>query len=109
MGHLDNLDWRLRGPCSTLKPQEYDELFFPEQGRKIKKARAFCAGCPVKDICLEFALKNNCSGIWAGTNEQERGKMKHVLTRVIVEPVVAAVAPIRKKRRPVKICNVRVV
>jgi WhiB family redox-sensing transcriptional regulator len=109
MGHLDNLDWRLRGPCTSLKPNEYDEIFFPEQGRRIKKAREFCAECPVKDICLEFALKYNCSGIWAGTNERERSKMKQVLTRTVVEPVLAAVAPIRKKRRPVRVCNIKAI
>ena len=68
-------DWRVMGPCSTLPPSEYDTLFFPEKGRSINKAKAFCKNCPVILDCLEYALKNNEDGIWAGTCKKERDRI----------------------------------
>ena len=82
------LNWRLQGPCSQLSAAEADMLFFPDSGRSINKAKAFCAGCPVADICLEFALDHAMSGIWAGTSEKERNRIR--LFRYKVRGVVAA-------------------
>ena len=37
------------------------------------KAKALCLVCPVRDVCLEFALKiRESHGIWGGLNEFER-------------------------------------
>lgn len=104
MGLIDAMDWRLKGPCSKLSLTEYDRLFFPKSGRSIKEAKEHCNGCPVADICLQFAIDNNCEGIWAGTNYRERQKMVRVLKPKIiniVEPVLAKMAPIKPKRRKI--------
>jgi WhiB family redox-sensing transcriptional regulator len=43
------------------------ELFFSEQLDDIAAAKAFCAGCPVKDDCLESALtRREPWGVWGG-------------------------------------------
>ena len=106
MGLIAEFDWRIIGPCSTLSLLEYDRLFFPKSGRSIKEAKDFCNGCPVADTCLQFAIDNDCEGIWAGTNYRERQKMKLVLVPKVVASIVesklADVIPIRKKRKIVK-------
>ena len=48
-------------------------VFFPNDSTGVAIARRVCAGCPVKDVCLEYALANRLAhGIWGGTSEQER-------------------------------------
>src|SRR5258707_7842951 len=43
------------------------ELFFSEQLGGIAAAKAFCAGCPVKDDCLDSALtRREPWGVWGG-------------------------------------------
>lgn len=43
------------------------ELFFSEQLDDIAAAKAFCAGCPVKDNCLDAALtRREPWGVWGG-------------------------------------------
>jgi WhiB family redox-sensing transcriptional regulator len=66
--------------CSDKDP----ELFFPldKQTGEIKKAKAVCAGCPVKKDCLRFALNNGEQGVWGGTTESERVEMRRTGRRV---------------------------
>lgn len=56
------------------------DLWFAERGdneRETKAAKAICAGCPVKDQCLEAALTDNERfGIWGGYTERERRRIK---------------------------------
>ncbi len=51
-------DWRAEGACRTADP----DLFFPVAvgavaNRQIAKAQRICAGCPVRQQCLDFALR----------------------------------------------------
>lgn len=49
------------------------EIFFPERGDTTRPAKELCAGCPVRDDCLDYALANGIKhGIWGGTSEKER-------------------------------------
>ena len=60
--------WRDRAACRDADTN----LFFPpEEGGKAqaRKAKAICAGCPVRAECLESAEE---FGIWGGTAERER-------------------------------------
>jgi len=68
-------DWRPKGLCKKLTPKQSDKLFFPDSGRSINNAKAFCQGCPVSTECLEYALDHRLKGIWAGTNETERDRI----------------------------------
>ena len=69
-----NDDWRAAGACMHTDP----DLFFPisANGRaleQIAKAKALCAGCPVRQECLDFAYKHNVMhGIWGGTTPEDR-------------------------------------
>ena len=70
--------WRKDAACRDTSP----DLFFPvgTTGQaliQIAQAQAVCANCPVQDECLQFALATNQdSGIWGGTTEEERRKLR---------------------------------
>lgn len=70
-------DWRDRAACRDTDP----ELFFPisEIGpgaRQAARAKAVCAGCPVRQRCLDFALDNGLDhGVFGGTTERERREL----------------------------------
>ena len=57
-------------------------LFFPigttgPAIEQIESAKAVCDTCDVKAMCLDFALTTNQdSGIWGGTSEEERRKIR---------------------------------
>lgn len=74
----ENDGWRLAAACRDTDP----ELFFPVGTtgaalEQIAAAKAVCTACPVCSDCLEFALMTNQdSGIWGGTSEEERRKLR---------------------------------
>jgi len=39
-------------------------------------AKAVCARCPVRAKCLNWALSMNVSGVWGGSSEYERRRMR---------------------------------
>jgi WhiB family redox-sensing transcriptional regulator len=77
---LANADyhWRNDAICRDTNP----DLFFPvgTTGQalvQIEQAKTVCRECPVQAPCLEFALSTNQdSGIWGGTSEEERRKLR---------------------------------
>ena len=77
---LANADytWRRHASCRDTDP----DLFFPigttgPAIEQIEAAKAVCETCEVKDMCLDFALTTNQdSGIWGGTSEEERRKIR---------------------------------
>jgi WhiB family transcriptional regulator, redox-sensing transcriptional regulator len=70
--------WRREALCRDTNP----DLFFPvgTTGQalvQIDQAKQVCRACPVQADCLEFALSTNQdSGIWGGTSEEERRKLR---------------------------------
>jgi WhiB family redox-sensing transcriptional regulator len=49
-------------PC-----QREPELFFAESPRLLEQAKALCATCPVRDMCLAGALdRHEPYGVWGG-------------------------------------------
>lgn len=74
--HADEV-WQAKAACRG--PQT--ELFFApshyerkdDKERRESRAKAICAGCPVRKPCLEYALRiHEPHGIWGGLNEAER-------------------------------------
>ena len=68
------MDWIERARCLDEDP----DLFFPVGTtglalEQIALAKAVCAGCSVREICLEWAL-STCqdAGVWGGLDEEER-------------------------------------
>ncbi|MEE1943063.1 WhiB family transcriptional regulator [Streptomyces sp. TRM 70361] len=83
------------GAVSTAAPErprpacadEDPELFFPIGNTgpallQIEEAKAVCRrGCPLLESCLQGALERNESGVWGGTDEDERRRMKRRAAR----------------------------
>ena len=80
--------WHEKAACRGADP----DLFFPsEEGGKAQawKAKAICAGCPVRAECLDHAVRHGEHwGIWGGTAPGER------------DAPVAGTAPASQAARP---------
>jgi len=73
LGLGDSPWWWFAGLCAQTDP----ELFFPERGGSTRAAKAVCAGCPARAQCLEHALTHDERyGVWGGTSERERRRLK---------------------------------
>lgn len=69
-------DWTLAN-CQGLDP----EWFFPAPGRQglpaAAQAKAVCAGCEIRQDCLDHALDHHeVHGIWGGLTPQARRAMR---------------------------------
>jgi WhiB family redox-sensing transcriptional regulator len=65
-------NWMATGLCASQPP----ETFFPSDGVGVDVARRICADCPVKEPCLEHALRNRIDhGVWGGCSERERRRI----------------------------------
>lgn len=66
-------DWRRSAKCRGEDP----DTFFPVSGELLDDVKAICAGCPVRDDCLEHALTHReAFGIWGGTSARERRRLR---------------------------------
>ena len=75
--------WQIKAACRG----PHAAVFFPpshferkdEKLEREERAKAICACCPVREPCLDYAMKiREPHGIWGGLNELER---KHLLAR----------------------------
>jgi len=72
------MSWLDRAACRGMNAP----LFFgpddeTRSAREIREARAkaVCQLCPVREQCLDFALRNSIRyGIWGGLNPDERAR-----------------------------------
>jgi WhiB family redox-sensing transcriptional regulator len=75
------VSWRDDAACNGTDP----EIFFPTRGADVAAARAICSTCPVFDPCWQAGLYEKF-GIWAGTSERERRRIRRRLGIVLAEP-----------------------
>jgi WhiB family transcriptional regulator, redox-sensing transcriptional regulator len=70
--------WRDLAACRRANP----ELFFPvtEAGPghlQVARAKAVCAGCRVRQDCLDFAMSTHqVHGVWGGFSEADRRRLR---------------------------------
>lgn len=75
----------LYGLCAEVDP----ELFFPEKGGTTRPAKEICRRCDLQAACLEWALTNDERfGVWGGTSEYERQKVRSARQRAAVAAMV---------------------
>jgi WhiB family redox-sensing transcriptional regulator len=64
-------EWMDEGACRNMDTN----IFFDLKGN-VNQAKAICATCPVRLICLEYALKNCLKGgVWGGESSRSRLRM----------------------------------
>ncbi len=69
--------WQAQARCQELTPSEADEMFSPSTpGKKPKKAKAYCAECPVRNLCFIDAVETGVDGFHNGTTKEQRAKMR---------------------------------
>jgi hypothetical protein len=85
-----DLTWQLTAACLGMFDDTGEDLFFPPDNpggpkagkgiagerERVEKARAICSTCPVKKECLNYAIEHECQGIWGGTTDSERKKIR---------------------------------
>jgi WhiB family redox-sensing transcriptional regulator len=87
-------DWRSAAACRSADP----DLFFPASvtgpdARQIARAKTICAGCGVRQECLEFALTHAQNfGIWGGTTAEDRQRDRRRKRRAAAAAAKRAVA-----------------
>jgi WhiB family redox-sensing transcriptional regulator len=77
---MTGLGWQDRARCAGAGL----ELFFPDGG-DTRRAKAFCAGCPVWGECLSYGLEED-HGVWGGLNRAERARLRRLQHRLRVAP-----------------------
>jgi WhiB family transcriptional regulator, redox-sensing transcriptional regulator len=63
--------WRAEAACKEVDTA----VFFPDNQHTVPDL--ICEGCPVREVCLEYALANNIEhGVWGGLGENERRRLR---------------------------------
>lgn len=71
-GPVADLAWQGGSACRGLDPA----LFFPADDEAAHVAKSVCAGCEVRERCLDHALgSREREGIWGGLTESERRRI----------------------------------
>lgn len=71
--YFDNPAWMAQGVCAQTDP----EAFFPERGGAWAAAIRICQQCPVRAVCLQYALDHDERiGIWGATTANQRKAMR---------------------------------
>tara|TARA_Y100000361_G_C11091414_1_gene306636 strand:- start:115 stop:402 length:288 start_codon:yes stop_codon:yes gene_type:complete len=67
------MDWADQGKCRDLQT----DIFFAEGGKQAKLAKVICVACPVREECLDYAIRNfELYGIWGGYTAPERRDLR---------------------------------
>ncbi|MHB1923747.1 MAG: WhiB family transcriptional regulator [Acidimicrobiales bacterium] len=65
-------DWTAQAACRGCPPDK----FFPAAEDPAEGAKMICRGCPVQGPCLDHALRYREAGVWGGTTERERARIR---------------------------------
>jgi WhiB family redox-sensing transcriptional regulator len=78
-------EWRQQAACRGGDVG----VFFPADEAGAGAAKAICASCPVRDLCLEWAMSTHQDdGVWGGLTDNERRRLRR--RRRTAAPVKAA-------------------
>ncbi len=67
-------DWHRDAACRDVADPD---IFYPSSGQTGAEAKEICKGCPVRAVCLEWAL-DTCEpfGIWGARTAKERKALR---------------------------------
>lgn len=58
-------------------------MFHPASVDRIGEAVAICETCGVRAECLDYALRHEALGVWGGTSQRHRARMRRALGIVL--------------------------
>jgi WhiB family redox-sensing transcriptional regulator len=67
-------EWSRRALCIGMDPNIWQPRVQDEAG--CAEAKAVCGRCPVQEECLEYALAYYPAGVWGGTSEADRRRIR---------------------------------
>lgn len=75
--YLSPRRWAKRAMCTEerlgIPLSEIDRLFFPGRGETSATASMICRACPVRAVCLEWALASQAAhGVFGGLGPAQR-------------------------------------
>ena len=71
---LADTTWMDGAACRRLADPD---AFFAASGDELEEARQVCAGCPVREACLAWAVDREwVEGIWGGTTFVQRRQLR---------------------------------
>ena len=80
--------WQSQSACRGTGP----DSFFPARGASLRATRVLCASCRVRSDCLAEALADpDLAGVWAGTTDRERRRIRRDAKDPRSEPGAIAV------------------
>jgi WhiB family transcriptional regulator, redox-sensing transcriptional regulator len=95
----DTLDWYEQAACRDLDPDRFDYDPESDPPAKAEVAKGVCAGCAVRDACLDFALERpaaeDITGVYGGLTPAERLARRSGAPssrRLVADPKFAAVS-----------------
>ena len=74
------------GKTELMFPKEYKDITY------ITKARQICKNCPVKDLCLDYALEfppADMHGVWAGLTPRQLAAEQRKRGITPIRPTIA--------------------
>jgi WhiB family redox-sensing transcriptional regulator len=85
------MDWAEQGACLGTNTNDW---YSPDgsgpgtvQMRNVALLKRICSGCPVQAECLEWAIKHESHGFWAGTLPSDRKMIRRKRGIVIDDPM----------------------
>lgn len=80
--NISDQHWIDQAACGS----KVDDWMWHDYGKNdepyaLAESKRSCDTCPVRAECLEYALETGVSGIWSGTTEEMRRKMRRNRSR----------------------------
>lgn len=75
-----------KGMCRGIDTEVFyppKDLFTRDEERMIDK---MCAGCPIKQACLEWGLAHERYGVWGGTTPAMRNRLRSRVGWDVTDP-----------------------
>lgn len=81
---MTKAEWMADANCLGVDQR----VFFPERGEVTSFAKSICRACDVQAECLAYALNSDEKfGIWGGTSERERRRIRKRRSVIATGPV----------------------
>lgn len=84
---MDNMD---QSPVCASFPEAYFPTHdMPLHSEEVVWAKKMCQECPIIQLCADFAIKWDSTGVWGGTSHEERRRIRKLrnITKGVLHPV----------------------